>query len=160
LASEHSTLEVVTLLLKSGANVYAKNNSGKKVPYKNPEIQEVLKKVKAFFALIDNSSDQVKNMTKNISEILIKYPWFVHLRDENGNTPLMLAVNKGYEVIELLLEKGSDPYAKNTSEDTALKLLRNKEKLTSNNDLLAFAINKNYKNLVKALLPTPAPAAH
>ena len=60
---------------------------------------------------------------------------YIHLQDQNGDTPLHTAVRRGYiETADRLLEKGADPDIPNKAGLTALDLLHVQEHPESDNN--------------------------
>lgn len=71
-------------------------------------------------------SDSVMKIIKNI---INHQNTNINAQDENGNTPLLLAIHRNYDItyINYLLEKGADPTIKNNDLQTVLHLSRDND---------------------------------
>ncbi|KAK0051502.1 ankyrin repeat and KH domain-containing protein 1 [Biomphalaria pfeifferi] len=64
----------------------------------------------------------------NLLQFLLKDGTRLELRDDNGNTPLMICSAKGFpEIVSRLLRLGADVNSKNNNGDTALMLTKSRE---------------------------------
>ena len=73
----------------------------------------------------------VESAERHIEEEFV----YIHLQDQNGDTPLHTAVRRGYsKMADLLLEKGADPYVPNKAGLTAFDLLHTQEHPKSDNN--------------------------
>ncbi|XP_046551958.1 putative ankyrin repeat protein RF_0381 isoform X2 [Haliotis rubra] len=104
----------ISPLLKAGADVISKNKSGKTALHLVYEYY--------YFPPIKRTSmcfDHDKERKNNNASQLIAAGADVSAQDDNGNTPLMMAVAAGHD-ISLLLTTGADVNSKNKSGKTAL----------------------------------------
>ena len=79
----------------------------------------------------DLEEGDVESAERHIEESFV----YIHLQDQNGDTPLHIAVRRGYiKTANLLLEKGADPDIPNKAGLTVFDLLHTQEHPESDNN--------------------------
>ncbi|XP_046569212.1 putative ankyrin repeat protein RF_0381 [Haliotis rubra] len=107
----------ISPLLKAGADVISKNKSGTTalhLVYEDFYFLHIITTSMSF--------DHYKERKNNNASQLIAAGADISAQDNDGNTPLMMAVNTGHD-ISLLLTTGADVNSKNKSGKTALHLV-------------------------------------
>ena len=135
--SKTGNIDHVKLLLKKGADVYARNNYSLRWAAKNGHIDvtELLLKNGADIHTKNDDALMWAAMMghRDVTKLLLKYGANIHADDDNDHA-LILAAEKGRkDVIELLLENGADIHAQN---DYALRC----------------AVDNGHKDVVELLL--------
>ncbi|MDA3957517.1 ankyrin repeat domain-containing protein [Oceanispirochaeta sp.] len=97
----NSNSEILLMLLSAGADVNAKNSFG------NTPLHLTV----------------TLNRDRRAAETLLEYGALLENRNKNGNTPLLEAVDRGNsEIAILLLQRGSDIFARNKQNQTPISL--------------------------------------
>ena len=155
--------ESVKFLIKLGANVNQRNAQGGSLimgsltaqyRWDTPLIKSVLYSIDGilFAVPIGNSKwlhpviAQVGGCgpTADMIDALIQAGVDVKIKDDKGNTALMLATNP--TILKVLLQSGADVNAKNKKGDTAIMIHARKGKIVMVNMLLEFNANINLRN--------------
>ena len=128
--------EIVILLLKNGADIYAYNKNGE-IPF-HSAFKNRSRKVLTFFVnigqLIDDNNDKEEdkegdeenenNLLNAIKTVkaLLKIPSIdINYQDEDGNTPLHLAcINDNVDIIILLMARSANIFKTNKEGNTIL----------------------------------------
>ena len=109
----NSDLEVITVLVKNGADVNAKNTTAP-AEWINPDGHTALMRVASEWRRQEESN----NSAIEVITALVKNGADVNARTSDGWTALMYAY--GYDVITALIEKGADVNARNANDETPL----------------------------------------
>lgn len=168
-AVHHGQKDIVSFLLPNKQLVDLKNADGD-TPFlyaagKSLEICEVLLKAGAD-PLVTNASGEtalhiaVRSGKKDIASFLSANKQLIELKNNEGKTPLLLAVELSLEIYEVLLKAGADPITTTTSGDTilhiAVRMFRTDivSYFSSNKHLLDLKNNKNETPLLIAATTT------
>ncbi|MGD0938658.1 MAG: ankyrin repeat domain-containing protein [Terracidiphilus sp.] len=118
LAASRGQREIVEFLVAHGAELNAKNEHGE-TPVslaereKHEEVVDLLRR--------HGGRDAQESPLQTLSEKLTRNPDYVHSRDSNGSTPLLLVARDGSnDEAELLMAHGADVNATDNSGDTPL----------------------------------------
>jgi ankyrin repeat protein len=122
------------LLIHAGADVNTKDNHGNTPLIRSVKWSEVTQLLLQNGAVVNEigaagrtalgtaaSSGYTKSMV-----LLMAAKADLNIQDQDGNTPLMLAVlGKQRIAVQILLKAGADPNLKNKKEETAMKIAQN-----------------------------------
>jgi ankyrin repeat protein len=139
-AETNKNPEVITILLKAGADIKAQDLHYSQTPLMwaawdnpNPEVIATLLKASADieernFALMCAAWN---NPNPEVITTLLKAGADIEARDKDGSTPLMIAarISPNPEVIAMLLKAGADAKAKNKAGQTVLDCAKYNENL-------------------------------
>lgn len=109
-------LNVVELLLKSGADINLKNDAGQTPIYTSTFEGDPLPMQSLKFAYIQSIAGH-----ERVVETLIKNGADINLRERDGWAPINVAAHKDYErIAEMLLKNGANPNNQNNQGSTPL----------------------------------------
>ena len=156
-AGHTETPEIISLMLKNGANVNIRDDLGgtpllgAALSNKSPKVIEILLKNGADINMKTGDGNNALHFAvmynyRNIDIIktLIKNGFDVNSKDNMGATTLMKAVafNENTDVIELLIDKGADV---NSVNDNGIDVLSTAAVQSNNPEIIHFLVNKGAK---------------
>jgi ankyrin repeat protein len=135
MAAKYGRNDIIELLVDSGADLYQVDNKNKiAYDYLSPQIKEVvlINYAKNCSILEECLLLTTAQHSYYGSRILIERGAKIDFQDVNGNTPLIIAAMSGdYDLVNLLLTQGANPYVRNYDNKTALN----------------YSFSKGYKNI-------------
>jgi ankyrin repeat protein len=109
------------IAINQASTELAAHLSATKLDYIHSEDIDHLGQDKLQHLILKSIKNGLIHQAKEAVELLLKQKANVNVTDENANTPLHLAAEKGYlEIVELLLKSGANVKAKNTKSNTPL----------------------------------------
>lgn len=156
LAAARGHLEIVRILLKYKELINSKTDGSTPLMCavrndQNKKVCEILLKAGADPFARDDDDQTAMHLAANLGQtemvsLLSFYKELIHAKDANGNTPLMLAVEKGHlETTKVLLKIGASPYEKVSGNNVMHKAIQ-KENVELVNILLSYEQLIHLKN--------------
>ncbi|RKY10524.1 MAG: hypothetical protein DRP56_00720, partial [Planctomycetota bacterium] len=179
-ATMHGSNDMIEYLISKGGNIHSLNKYGKSPldmarDSRKKEIAELLIKIVGKCGDLNHSEEAIynaaaKNNLPKLTSLLSIKGVKANFKDNNGNTPLHVAIASGYkDIVQVLINKGAKVSLKNNEGDTPLhiastlgykdivQLLINKEaevsvRNSSGNTPLHIASMHGYKDIAELLI--------